>query len=290
MADLRPTKLVSFVQRALAAGPVSQDELLTSLQRAGVRVDVGVLWETCRIHGIADLHDDVWVPRGWAPPANDRPSAATSPMPGPVPRVPVQRASGASPEHDTVGRRAAARVRRIADLLGLGTPEPVPPVGPVPTSWSEVASGARRALADELAAVTKRRTETDVPLMDGQDAGVAASRRLVRFEAQNEIGGAEGTRGLLIVQDLQFEVEVISVFGAAVTLSLPSDAPVTREATLRLDLSWLLNAQSRRLWELINGGPGFDAEAALAAVTSLNASERATSSIASPALEPLSAC
>jgi hypothetical protein len=112
----------------------------------------------------------------------------------------------------------------------------------------------------------------------------------VRFEAQNEIGGAEGTRGLLIVQDLQFEVEVISVFGAAVTLSLPSDAPVTREATLRLDLSWLLNAQSRRLWELINGGPGFDAEAALAAVTSLNASERATSSIASPALEPLSAC
>ncbi|MDG4829336.1 AAA domain-containing protein [Solwaraspora sp. WMMD1047] len=137
----------------------------------------------------------------------------------------------------------------------------------MPSGWSEVARGACRALADELAKVTSRRTETDVPLLDGQEAGHTATRRLVRFEAQNEIGSAEGTRGLLVVQELQMEVEVISVFGAVVTLSVPSDAPSMREATLRIDLSWLLSAQSRRLWELQEGGPGFNAEAALKAVT-----------------------
>jgi AAA domain len=267
MATHQPTRLVRFVQRALAAGPVSQNELITSLQQAGVRVDVGVLWETCRTHGIADLRGDVWVPRAWAPPANDRSGSAATSSAVPKPRGPVQRAGTASPAHDTAARNAAAHVRRVADSLGLETSEPIPPTGPVPAGWSEATRGARRALADELSKVTSRRTETDVPLMDGQDAGVTASRRLVRFEAQNEIGGAEGTRGLLIVQDLQLEVEVISVFGAVVTLSLPPDAPVAREAILRLDLSWLLSAQSRRLWELIDGGPGFDAAAALAAVT-----------------------
>jgi hypothetical protein len=90
------------------------------------------------------------------------------------------------------------------------------------------ADGACRARADELTTVTSRRTETDVPLVDGSEAGKNATRRLVRFEAQGEDGAAEGSRGTLIVQDLQFEVEVISVWGAVITLSLPSDAPVSR--------------------------------------------------------------
>ncbi|WP_189194171.1 DEAD/DEAH box helicase [Micromonospora fulviviridis] len=259
---------MKVVQRALEAGPVSQDELITSLHQAGIRVDVGVLWETCRIHGLADLRGDLWVPRGWAAAVNERCEAAGSASAGVLgPGLPAQRTKAGPPTQDRVARRADAQVQRLADSVGLGTPEPVPPVGPVPAGWNEVARGASRALADELAKVTSRRTETDVPLMDGQETGQTATRRLVRFEAQSEIGTAEGTSGLLIVQDLQIEVEVISVFGAVVTLSLPSDAPVTREATLRLDMSWLLSAQSRRLWELIDGGPGFDAAAALTAVT-----------------------
>jgi hypothetical protein len=149
----------------------------------------------------------------------------------------------------------------------LEAPEQPAPIGPVPGGWAAAARGAARALADELAAVTSRRTETDVMLVDGREAGRTASRRLVRFEAQSEIGTAEGTNGLLIADDLQLEVEVVSVFGADVTLSVPSDAPVLGEATLRLDLSWLLNVQSRRLRELHDGGPGFDAAAALGTVS-----------------------
>ncbi|GIJ19808.1 DEAD/DEAH box helicase [Micromonospora lutea] len=268
MASGQPRRLVNAVQRALQAGPVSQDELITSLHQAGIRVDVGVLWETCRTHGLADLHGDQWVPRGWAAAINERRDTAGSASAGGLgPGLPAQRTRAGPPTQDRLARRADAQVRRLADSVGLGMPEPVPPVGPVPAGWNEVARGACRALADELAKVTSRRTETDVPLMDGQETGQTATRRLVRFEAQSEIGTAEGTRGLLVVQELQIEVEVISVFGAVVTLSLPSDAPVTREATLRLDMSWLLNVQSRRLRELIDGGPGFDAAAALAVVT-----------------------
>ncbi|GAA4912581.1 hypothetical protein GCM10023334_012110 [Nonomuraea thailandensis] len=91
--------------------------------------------------------------------------------------------------------------------------------------------------------------------------------RLRRFEAQGEIGAAEGMKATLIVQGLPFQVEIISVFGSVVTLSTPAEMPMTNEATLRTDLSWLLNEQSKRLSELVNGGPGFNAVAALAAVT-----------------------
>lgn len=287
MASGQPTRLVRALQRVLAAGPVSQDELITNLRQAGIRVDVGVLWETCRTHGLADLNGDQWVPRSWAAPVSDLPGSESRASAEVLrPRLPRQRSKAGQPTPDRAARRADARVQRLADMIGLGAPEPVPPAGPVPTGWSEMARGACRALADELARVTSRRTETDVPLMDGQEAGQTATRRLVRFEAQSEIGSAEGTRGLLIVQELQIEAEVISVFGAVVTLSLPSDAPTTREATLRLDMSWLLSAQSRRLRELIDGGPGFDASAALGVVVPERVAAAPISSPTGKRLEP----
>ncbi|MEU7890868.1 AAA domain-containing protein [Microbispora bryophytorum] len=164
--------------------------------------------------------------------------------------------------------RAAAQVRRLAAAVGLPAVEPTPPLGPVPARWAEVAAGASRAFHDELHAVTKSRTQTDVPLSDGTEAGRARSRRkLMRFEAQGDLGIQEGTPATLIKEDVQVAVEVISVFGNVVTLSMPPDAPAVREAALRLDLSWLLTAQSRRLHELTHGGPGFNAKAALAVVT-----------------------
>src|SRR6476660_7212759 len=64
----RAVRLVDAVQKALTTGPVSQDMLLTAVRQAGLaRVDVGLLWETCTSHGIADLVDGQWVPRDWAP-------------------------------------------------------------------------------------------------------------------------------------------------------------------------------------------------------------------------------
>ncbi|WP_203982379.1 AAA domain-containing protein [Sphaerisporangium rufum] len=89
----------------------------------------------------------------------------------------------------------------------------------------------------------------------------------MRFEVQGELGVAEGTPATLVVKGAPFEVEVVSMFGSVVTLSVPPDAPAATEATLRVDLSWLLIAQYRKLRDLASGGPGFDAGAAVAVVT-----------------------
>ncbi|MBE3011914.1 AAA family ATPase [Microbispora sp. NEAU-D428] len=267
MAGRHKSRLVPLVQRALSAGPVPQDALLEAVHQAGLRwVEPGHLWETCATHGLADLREDMWVPRGWAPPTAD--GAVDDEPHRHVPHRHVSEGRKPSSAQTPVEERAAAEVRRIAAPLGLATVEATPPVGPVPAGWPEVAAGAARALRDELKAVTSRRTQTDVPLTAGAEAGKATSRRkLMRFEAQGELGVAEGTQATLIVKDVSFQVEVVSVFSNVVTLSMPPDALAAREATLRLDLSWLLAAQTERLDELAHGGPGFDAVAAMAVVT-----------------------
>lgn len=260
MAASRRPRLVDVIQKALANGPISRDALLTALQQAGFRADEGVVWETCRLHGIADLEDDMWMPRGWAAPIGADPQAngGTS----------QQRRPAISPVDRSAEEQADAEVQRLAVRHGLPLSEPVAPVGPVPDGWAEVAAAAARAFRDELKEVANRRTQSDMPLSSGEEVSTAGSqRKLVRYEVEGELGVAEGTTALLIVDDVQIPVEVVSVFGNVVTLSLPHGAAVVPEATLRLDLSWLLTAQSERLGELAHGGPGFNAEAALAVVT-----------------------
>lgn len=260
-------RTVRGIQRALQNGPIHQDDLISALRQAGLWIDVSVLWEVCKTHGLADLGGDgVLTPRGWAAPVSGNVPSSRSV------RVPTQRdgqqdGDPASRSFNSARRRAVLHVQRLADSVGLGEPEPLPPLGPAPAGWGEVVRSARRALGDELAKVTSRRTETDVPLVDGYVSGATDTRQLVRYEAQSEIGGAEGTRGLLIVGDSKLEADVISVFGAVVTLAVPAEARIASEATLRLDMSWLLNAQSKRLWELSGGGHGFHAGAAMAVVT-----------------------
>jgi hypothetical protein len=91
---------------------------------------------------------------------------------------------------------------------------------------------------------------------------------LVRYEADGEITAREGMDATLVLAPGEaVSVEVVSVFGAVVTLAVPREARTPSTAVLRCDLSWLLSAQSRRLHELTDGGPGFDPAAALAVVT-----------------------
>ncbi|GAA4207280.1 hypothetical protein GCM10022252_70710 [Streptosporangium oxazolinicum] len=236
--------MVTVIQGALASGPIAADDLLTAVHQAGLRrIDSGVLWETCSTHGLADLRDGMWVPRGWAP------TPALQPRP-----------------REVVEERAAAEATQLAMSLGLPAHEPLPPVGPMSPEWPETARKAAAALRHELTAVSKRRVQTDVPLIAAAGTAVPG-KGLRRFEAQGEIGASEGTSAILIIDNQQFQVEVVSVFGSVVTLSTPPDAPMATEATLRTDLSWLLTEQSKRLNELVEGGPGFNAVAALAAVT-----------------------
>ncbi|MET9244945.1 AAA domain-containing protein [Nonomuraea sp. NPDC003709] len=244
MAGSRKPNLVSIVQKALENGPVPADELLTTVHQAGLRwIDPGTLWEACATHGLADLRDGLWVPRGWAQ----------------APAVPAR-------HQESIEERAAAEATRLAMSLGLPAHEPLPPVGPMSPEWPEAARKAAAALRHELQAVSKRRVQTDIPLIAVAGATTPGGR-LRRFEAQGEIGAAEGMPATLIANNQPFQVEIVSVFGSVVTLSTPSDMPTVTEATLRTDLSWLLTEQSRRLGELVHGGPGFDAVAALAVVT-----------------------
>lgn len=251
-------KLVRTIQSALSNGPVSQDALLTLIRDSGIRIDITGLWMACANHGIADLKGDVWVPRGWA-------ASVDTSAPVPAPRRPESNAS----------RHAAAEVRRLASAVGVPVVGPVPPAGPVPHEWAGLAADASRALLDELNAVTKRRTLNDVPLTDGREVAIAKRRRLMRFEAEGDVGVSEGMPAILVLAGAPFDIEVVSVFGNVVTLSVPPDAPSSSEGVLRCDLSWLLSAQSRRLMQLTEGGAGFNAVAAAAVVRDTHVDEPA---------------
>ncbi|QGN48635.1 AAA family ATPase [Micromonospora sp. WMMC415] len=241
-------KLIKVVQQALSGGPMSQEALLAALRQAGVRTDSTDLYIACATHGLADLQGDSWVPRGWAIPVTE-----TAPAP-PRRRTPEPPAA----------RRAAAEVRQLASSIGIPMDESTPPVGPVPAAWPRIAEQAARALQEELRAVTDKRTLQDVPVSGGFVIAETTSRKLMRFEAEGDLGVSEGAQATLVVDGTPIDVEVVSVFGNVVTLSVPPGATVPEEAVLRCDLSWLLSSQSKRLRELVNGGPGFNAEAAAA--------------------------
>ncbi|MGS2641171.1 hypothetical protein [Streptosporangium sp. LJ11] len=104
--------------------------------------------------------------------------------------------------------------------LGLPAHEPLPPAGPMSPKWPESARKAAAALRHELTAVSNRRVQTDVPLIAVAGAAVPGGS-LRRFEAQGEIGASEGASATLIIENQQFQVEVVSVFGSVVTLSTP---------------------------------------------------------------------
>ncbi|MGN9810216.1 DEAD/DEAH box helicase [Micromonospora sp. BQ11] len=244
-------KLIKVVQQALSRGPLSQEALLAALRQAGVRADSSEVYIACATHGLADLQGDNWVPRGWAAPVTETPPAPSSRRPPEPPAA----------------RRAAVEVRQLASSIGIPMDEPSPPIGPVPASWPPIAEQAARALHEELRAVTDRRTLQDVPVSSGFVVAETTSRKLMRFEAEGDLGVSEGAQATLVVDGVPIDVEVVSVFGNVVTLSVPPAATVPAEAVLRCDLSWLLSAQSKRLRELVNGGPGFNAEAAAALLT-----------------------
>jgi hypothetical protein len=229
--------------------------LIEALQRRGLRVDPSDLYLACTNHGIAqfDARDRSWTATGGS-------TAIPTPPASPGRALTAQ---------ERTEQRVDAQVRRLLVASGVSEQGQTPPPGPVPAGWSASAKEAARALLDELHAVSKRRVLTDIPLVDGVAVNHTTGPRLMRFEAEGELGAQEGTSAELLVAGATstIGVEIVSVFGNVVTLAMPSDAPQIRSARLRIDLSWLLRRQSNRLHELVDGGPGFHAVAALAAVT-----------------------
>ncbi|MDN5748719.1 MAG: AAA domain-containing protein [Pseudonocardia sp.] len=262
-------RLADALRRALRAGPVTQHELMTALEQLGQgKADVGSIWQTCQEHGLADLVNGRWVPRGWAPPDNAPSGVRARREPPTLHRV-------RRPDPDGLGPLARRKINELRTGLGLTQPAERLPA-PVPEKWPDVVREAVGALVDELSEVTRKRTQTDVPLRAGHVVATGETRALMRFEADGEVTAREGTEATLVLAPGEaIPVEIVSVFAAVVTLSLPKGAQSPPTATLRCDLSWLLSAQSRRLNELAGGAPGFDPAAALAVVTPTAAPARA---------------
>ena len=237
-------QLVGAIQRILASGPVSKDDMVTQLQQFGLTTELGTIYLVCSEHGLADLKGEMWTPRSWNP---------TSDSAQPVSESRAERA-------------AAAKVSRMIAALGISASEPDSPAGPVPHEWSAIARSAVRGLQEEFNHTSKRKILSDVPLSGGFVTGQAGTRKLMRFEAEADLNVAEGTSATLIVEKQGYESEVVSIFGSVVTLSVPAETPRAAAGALRLDLSWLLREQCKRLQELVAGGPGFNAAAAMAVV------------------------
>ena len=255
-------RLVDALQRVLRDGPVTQDALMTALEQLGQRrADLGAIWQACQEHGLADLVGDKWMPRGWAEP-NPTSTSEQSQDHHRSQQFRVRR-----PDPDGLDPAARRKITALRAEVGLSRPAEQPP-SPVPLGWADVARQAVAALTEELSAVTRKRTQTDVPLRAGHVVATGATRALMRFEADGEINAREGTAATLVVAPGNaIDVDVISVFGAVVTLAVPTGTSTPATATLRCDLSWLLSMQSRRLNELVSGAAGFDPAAALAVVT-----------------------
>ena len=240
---------------------MATSELSLQLERQGIRnLSSSDVWLACQDHGLADLVDDKWIPRGWAPVSHPVHHGA---LPGPESR-PAQRVRPRDP--DSLTRKDRAEIDRLRVLVRLESAESTA-VAPVPSGWPALAGAAAQGLTDELEAVSKRRTQTDVTIRGGHVVAIGQSRVVMRFEADSEVPGRDGMSATLVVDGASFDVEIISLFGSVVTVSLGQDAPRPRTAKLRCDLSWLLTAQSRRLRELAGGAPGFDPAAAMAVVS-----------------------
>jgi hypothetical protein len=247
-------KLVVALQRILRDGPVDDAVLVERLEQHGWRrTDSSEVWLACKEHGLAELVDGRWVPRGWAEPQQEVPKRS---RPGDS-----ARAGGT----DGLAPKDRVELERLRREIRLDRSRESAVVD-ASDAWTRFAQEAVRALGDELAAVSKQRTTTDVPLSDGRVVSRGETRMLLRFDAESDVVAREGLQATLIVGEAQFEAEVISIFGSEVTLSLPLDTPDARSAKLRCDLSWLLSAQARRFGELAGGAAGFDPDAALAMV------------------------
>lgn len=165
---------------------------------------------------------------------------------------------------------ARTEVARLRENAGLPQSEPTQAAYPVDPRWSDIAQQAIQALRDEYSQAVSQVAEQQVHLENGRRHSATESRDLVVYQMQDSLQIREGSTATLVTgreNDSQtFEVEVVSLFGAELTLSVPAQMPHAPSARLRVDLTWIIAKQRTRLHALIQNPERFNTSAALAVV------------------------
>ncbi|MFE6923816.1 DEAD/DEAH box helicase [Nocardia sp. NPDC057663] len=144
---------------------------------------------------------------------------------------------------------------------------------PIHPSWPAIAAEVSAALRDELSTVTRQRTQQEIPLVAGELVERTPTRMIVRYEIQSSDNVREGLTATLVPAENSgvaeaVEAEVLTQFGAEITLKLPADSVFRETARLRCDLSWLVHRQIQAYAEFrADAAPGFCTEAALATIS-----------------------
>lgn len=266
------TILVEF-QKLIQQGPIGHDSVLTELDRRGLRgVTDGELFILNSEHPVAEFDEptSTWIPVGAAPlDEGSRPNSRLN-----------------NRESLTyAGRNEIAKLREGA---GLPTAKPTHAAYPVDPRWSDIAQQAIQALRDEYSQAVSQVAEQQVHLENGRRHSATESRDLVVYQMQDSLQIREGSTATLVIgrdnANQTFEVEVVSLFGAELTLSVPAQSPHAPSARLRIDLTWIIAKQRTRLHELIQSPERFNTSAALAVVRPQE--DRATHALAPRSMDP----
>ncbi|MFD6225235.1 DEAD/DEAH box helicase [Nocardia asteroides] len=263
MTKSRSDRKQQAIRLVLDAGPRTTAELVAQLAERGVRIDSTELFLLCNEFGLAtfDAATNTWAVPGTVRLAPTRPERREADR-----QVGLRRQPGI----DISSRVELRKMREL--LLDDETPD-TPTEYPIHPSWPAIAAQVSAALRDELSTVTRQRTQQEIPLVAGELVERAPTRLIVRYEIQSSDNVREGLTATLVPAEHSgaaepVEAEVLSQFGAEITLKLPADNVFRQTARLRCDLSWLVHRQIQTYADFrADAAPGFCTEAALATIS-----------------------
>lgn len=263
MTRARLDRARQAIPNLLADGPLSTAELLSRLAERGVRMDAGELYLVCTENGLAEFDA---AGQRWSAPGSVTAAPATPPARVNADRLRKKRSAPPL----SIDRRHELEALRESVLRPSEAEEPT--LHPVDPAWPEVAERARTAIRHELAAVTSRRTQQEIPLVAGEIIEEGPARMIVRYEIQSGDNVREGLRATLVHAEGSrpadpVEAEVLTQYGSEITLRLPGDSEFLESARLRCDLSWLVSRQIEAFTRFgAQPEAGFHSTAALAVI------------------------
>ncbi len=120
--------------------------------------------------------------------------------------------------------------------------------------FETISSELMAALDDEIRAIKAKGGTDQIGLHDGEHVGTAAGRTLYTFLVDSELSLPSDSPGQLKIGNSSYEVEVISVAGFEITVSMSEDVGQRiPAAALFLSLYYLLELLKTRLAEALEG-------------------------------------